>query len=264
MKKKIIINKNNKSNLDDKISNYYETIFKNIFELNGNINIKESNNFIEVYCDNSFICKFNIEIHEYLYDYILNIYYNDCYFQYCVDNNLERLILNLSEYKFNKENKEFKISEYGFGAFAEISQDKKGLIIDIEGKDIDSDMFEKIVSSLSLDDSIEQIYNRLRILENNYGIQIKKYIKIDNYNTRLTDYLVVKENKVIQYYSNVSVKINGNDYKYILKKDDSGYSIVSSNDSINSLKASIFVLREHMDFLENFDTNDRKILSKIK
>lgn len=262
MKEKVYMNKNGKSGY--LIKEEPIQVLKSIFNIEGNFEIKKEQRDFLLYCNNELICKFNITYSE-LFDYIINIYYKGCVYHYYCDDDIESLRLNMMEYNFNRENKDIRIFSSSYSVSADIIENDKGIAVEIGEKIENLKMFEQIVSSLKMDDSLEKIYNKLSIFLSDGNIKIKKYSKMNtvDYREKVTDLLIVRDGILQSYLTSVDTNIYGKNMRYELKKDMEGYSVSFNGDSIAEFNALHFVLGEKMRFVSKLEFDaKKKLLSK--
>jgi len=263
MRSSIVIDKiNNQGFL---IKNNPVEILKNIFNIEGNFEIVEGQNEYLVYCNNNKLCNFNVTYEE-ICDYVININYKGVSYHYFCDEEKERLRLKLMDYCFDKEEKNIRIANYEYATDAEITKGNKGIAIEIEEKNINTKMFEIIVSSLNFEDSIEKIYNRLSVLSSNNNIKIKKYIKLNtcDYREKITDLLIIRDGNLEEYITSVNTNINGSELNYILKKGINGYSVSFFNNSIETIQSSYLALNNQVDFVKKIEKKNKVLTKQLK
>lgn len=262
MKRSIIIDKEDSNGY--LIRNNPIKVIKNIFDIERDLRIEKENNEYCVFYDSKLLCKYSVTYEE-LYDYIINILYKGEEYHYYCDEENERLRLNLREYCYSNDGKNIRILDNGYGASAEITENDKGLAIDIEEKDIDISKFKEIINSLDFESPLNIIFNKLKLVCSNEDVKIKKYSKMNtiHYEEKVTDLLIIRNGILQNYLTSIDTNIFGKNMKYKLKKDIEGYSVSFNDDSIAAFRSSHFVLDEQMDFVHKLELKTKKkILSK--
>ena len=91
---------------------YLESILKKILNTEKDIKILKGNNIYKLYIDDDYECNFMVEDNVVLYDYMIKIIYKDKTFTYYIDTNKDNLIINMNEYTYKKEDREYSITNY--------------------------------------------------------------------------------------------------------------------------------------------------------
>ena len=115
MKEKIEVKRNiiniNK-NLNE-IDTYIYPIIKNLLNTSESLEIKkETKNLYKVYINNTLYCKVIIDSNVIMYEYMLKIIFKDKTYTYYVDYEKNNLVVNMHEYSYKKDNKEYYVNKY--------------------------------------------------------------------------------------------------------------------------------------------------------
>lgn len=247
------------------IENYFEEIFKQMLNISDNIKIeKEGIKYILFYND-ELLCSFKVNHNEELYDYVIDVFFKDSSYHYYGDENLERLEFNLRDYCYEINDRNFRITKSGYGIFGEITSGNNGIAIEIEEKNIDEKLFGVVINTISLDNSLETIYNKLSVLFSTDNLKIKKYKRLNtcDYREHITDLLVIRNSSLEEYQATINKEINGEVVNYILKKDNENYTITILDSSIEGFNHAYFAINEQIKFVNQIKGKE-KVYSRIK
>lgn len=251
MRDRIVIKKNIISFDKDvnEIDIYLESILKKILNTEKDIRIlKEKNKSYKLYIDGDYECNFMVEDNVVLYDYMIKIIYKDKTYTYYIDTNKDNLIINMNEYTYKKDNKDYSITNY--------CNIYEGIVIDrcnkvkviIEDSSMYRDKFNNILENIDVNYTLEELYNSIN--NNYFKLKITKSRLIDNKTNELvTDTIYVFNN----YLEEFKTTIKKDDRKYIVEKTGDNYTVTYINSSINDIEESYYTINDKIDYVKKLE-----------
>lgn len=250
MKEKIEV-KRNIINIDknlNEIDTYIYPIIKNLLNTSESLEIKkETNNLYKVYINNTLYCKVIIDSNVIMYEYMLKIIFKDKTYTYYVDYEKNNLVVNMHEYSYKKDNKEYYVNKYYTIHEGVIIDRNNKITLIIEDKLITDNKFNNILENINFLSKLEEIYNELNKYER---IKIVKSRLINNKTDELvTDIIKITDNNLEE----LKLTINKEDKKYIIEKTGNNYTITYINSSVCEIKESYFTITDNMNFIKKLE-----------
>ena len=179
---------------------------------------------------------------------MIKIICKDKTFTYYIDTNKDNLIINMNEYTYKKEDREYSITNY--------CNIYEGIVIDrcnkvrviIEDSSMYRDKFNNILENIDVNSTLEELYNSIN--NNYFKLKITKSRLIDNKTNELvTDTIYVFNN----YLEEFKTTIKKDDRKYIVEKTGDNYTVTYINSSINDIEESYYTINDKIDYVKKLE-----------
>lgn len=264
MRSSLLIKNESKIKKSFLINENPEYVLKQLLGIDGDVKVVRNDNKYLLYNNGKLLYNFNVSYQDgyELYDYVINVFDENSSYHYFCDDNHEGMKANLREYCFEENNTNYRIvNSYYF--CVDITKGNKGLAIEIEDQNIDIKFLESIIKKISLEDTLKDMYNKLSVITNCSNIKIKKYIKLNtcDFREKITDLLVIRNNELLEYLTNVTILVNNKERKFTFSKNNNNYSITFVDGSVDDFTSSYFLANEQVEFIRKIDTK-KKALSK--
>mgnify|MGYP007069901859 CR=1 FL=1 len=250
MKTNVVINKSiyeiYQKNKMDRIKTYIEDIIYNMYNIKGEVKIVNDNEYYLLLIDDIYVFRFTFDNDVTLEDYIIRVYLDDKVYTYTLFDDIKQITLNLTNVLYQKEDREYSISNFNYGKGIEIHNNNVGIYIEYETNYMDTDIIE-VLDNLTFDESLEEIYNRINnYLEDYRTLSITKYNISKYFKKVITDRLYLIGNNLQEFKMTV-------DNKYIVKKEDNNYVITYLDSDIEDIEKSYFSLNNQINFVKKLE-----------
>jgi len=257
MKREIQIYKNTKlitlPNSKCYIEKYFNNLFNEIYGTNEEyIFINEDNGRYQVLKNNKQLCTFKINKYSEIYDFIINIFEEDKEYCYHIIDEGVKIMANLAYHRYTKDGIKYHLGGTQNFLTITITKDKEIVSIQIYMGDREQNNIKDLTDSISLNDTIHDLYNKINIFITDYHkLRIKKSNILNTIDRKeqVTDLIYIDNNELIDYMSTTS----NNDKKYVVRKENNNYMLTCINGNVDDFVSSYFLVNDEVKFIKKLE-----------